>query len=278
MQVFQDIGDIRTARWSDPLVSWGLGPTMGFLHDGHLSLVGRAKDENDCVGVSIFVNPAQFNNPDDLTAYPTNMARDLELLEANGVDLVWTPSALQVYPPSFQTYVDVEQITLPLEGGSRAGHFRGVSTVVSKLFNVFEPQRAYFGQKDAQQALTVQRMVEDLNFNLDVVVCQTIREPDGLALSSRNARLTPASREQSIVLYRALQLARQAWFNGEHSAKALRTLMTDEVGKSPLAQLEYASVANCSTLEEMDHVDGAALFSIAALFEGVRLIDNVRIQ
>ena len=187
MKVYTEISEIRHARWREPGKRWGLVPTMGYLHEGHMSLVRRAHSENDCVGVSIFVNPTQFNHITDLEQYPRDMERDLSMLRAEGVDLVWTPTPNIVYPPNYQTYIDVEQVSKPLEGAARRNHFRGVATVVSKLFNVFQPNCAYFGQKDAQQIIVIKQMATDLNFNLDIVVCPTIREADGLAMSSRTA-------------------------------------------------------------------------------------------
>ena len=275
MEVFEAIADVREARWAEPSSTWGLVPTMGFLHDGHLNLVRRAAADNDHVGVSIFVNPAQFNDASDLTRYPRNLARDLNLLEAAGVDVVWTPTPDLVYPDGYQTYVDVELVTRPLEGEHRMGHFRGVATVVSKLFNVFQPTHAYFGQKDAQQALTVTRMVEDLNFNLAVVVCETSREPDGLAMSSRNANLSADARAQSPRLYEALQAARQAYASGERNAAVLRRLMTKMIAEAPLAAIDYISVADPRTLEEFEQVDSGALVLLAVQFGDVRLIDNI---
>jgi pantoate--beta-alanine ligase len=274
MQVFEAISEIRQVRWRDPVATWGLVPTMGFLHEGHMSLVARAREENERVGVSIFVNPAQFNNPNDLTRYPRNTRRDLELLESAGADLVWMPEPDTVYPDGYQTYVDVEAITRPLEGASRGGHFRGVATVVSKLFNVFEPHRAYFGQKDAQQALTIKRMVDDLNFNLTVEVCDTIRESDGLALSSRNVRLSPQARAEAPCLYKGLEAAQTAFAQGHRDAEHLRSLVRDKVITSTTASLEYVSVADPQTLGELEHAKAGALVSVAADFGDVRLIDN----
>ncbi|MEP7356050.1 MAG: pantoate--beta-alanine ligase, partial [Anaerolineales bacterium] len=203
MQVLTTLPHLRRARL--PLTgSLGLVPTMGFLHPGHLSLVKLARAQNDHVGVSIFVNPTQFGPSEDLSAYPRDLARDLGLLESLGVDLVWTPGAEDVYPPGFQTWVTVEQVTAPLEGKHRPGHFRGVATVVAKLFNAFTPQRAYFGQKDAQQVVVIRRLVSDLNFPVEVVVGPIVREPDGLAMSSRNFYLSPPERQAATVLHRAL--------------------------------------------------------------------------
>ena len=275
MKIFTQIQDIRQERWADAALSWGLVPTMGFLHEGHLSLVRRARAENDRVGVSIFVNPTQFNEQKDLEGYPRDLERDLELLEAEGVDLIWNPTTEIVYPPLFQTHVDVEQITRVLEGAARPGHFQGVTTVVSKLFNVFQPNRAYFGQKDAQQVAVIKRMVQDLNFNLDIVVCPIQREADGLAMSSRNVKLSPEAREQALCLHRALSRATAAYKEGERTGNKLRQMMIDEIEKASLARYDYVSVADPETLAELDTVGDKALFSLAVFVGGVRLIDNM---
>ncbi|MCK6627844.1 MAG: pantoate--beta-alanine ligase [Anaerolineae bacterium] len=275
MNVFSKVSDIRAQRWADPLATWGLVPTMGYLHEGHLALVRRAREENDRVGVSIFVNPIQFNNPNDLTAYPRNMERDLTLLKEAGADLVWTPTPDIVYPPGYQTYVEVEEVTRPLEGAARPGHFRGVATVVAKLFNVFQPQRAYFGQKDAQQVVVIKRMVEDLNFNLEIIVQPTVREADGLAMSSRNARLSPAARESATCLYRALLAAKTAFEQGQRSAESLREAMRAVIEATPLARLDYVSVAHPDTLAELEVIEDRALLSLAVFVDEVRLIDNM---
>ncbi len=276
MKVFSEIDAIRHQRWADPLATWGLVPTMGYLHAGHLALVRRARQENDRVGVSIFVNPIQFNNPGDLAAYPRDTARDLALLEKEGVDLVWMPPPEMVYPPGYQTYIELEAVTRPLEGAARPGHFRGVATVVAKLFNVFQPQRAYFGQKDAQQVAVIQQMVTDLNFNLEIVVCPTVREADGLALSSRNARLSSEARRQAVCLYRALTAAQTALNSGERNAAALRAIMRAEIAAAPLARPDYLSIAHPTTLAELDVVVDRALLSLAVFVDEARLIDNVR--
>jgi pantoate--beta-alanine ligase len=277
MKVYPHIADIRQERWAEPQLTWGLVPTMGYLHEGHLSLVRRARQENERIGVSIFVNPTQFNNPDDLATYPRNLDRDLSLLEEEGVDLVWTPSPEIVYPPGFQTYVEVEQVTAYLEGPSRPGHFRGVTTVVAKLFNVFQPQRAYFGQKDAQQVVVIKRMVQDLNFNLEIVVCPIAREADGLAMSSRNANLSAEAREQATCLYRALSAAKNAFGEGERNAARLRTMMLNIIETADLARPDYVSVAHPDTLQELETVEEHALLSMAVFVGGVRLIDNMLI-
>jgi pantoate--beta-alanine ligase len=275
MKTFPEIDDIRRERWADPLASWGLVPTMGFLHDGHLSLVRRARRENDRVGVSIFVNPTQFNNPADLATYPQDREQDLALLAKEGVDLVWTPSPELVYPPDYQTYVEVEQVTRYLEGPARPGHFRGVATIVAKLFNLFQPQRAYFGQKDAQQVAVIRQMVRDLNFDLAVVACPIVREPDGLAMSSRNTNLSPTARQQATCLYRALSAAREAFEKGERDADRLRALMLEIINSTELAQPDYVSVADPDTLAEVDTVVTHALLSMAVFVDGIRLIDNM---
>ncbi|MBE7471463.1 MAG: pantoate--beta-alanine ligase [Anaerolineales bacterium] len=278
MNVFSKVSDIRAQRWADPLVTWGLVPTMGYLHEGHLALVRRAREENDRVGVSIFVNPIQFNNPNDLTAYPRNMERDLALLKEAGADLVWTPTPDIVYPPGYQTYVEVEEVTRPLEGAARPGHFRGVATVVAKLFNVFQPQRAYFGQKDAQQVVVIKQMVADLNFNLEIVVQPTVREADGLAMSSRNARLSAAARESATCLYRALLAAKTAFEQGQRSAESLRAVTRGVIEATPLTRLDYVSVAHPDTLTELEVVENRALLSLAVFVDEVRLIDNMVIE
>ncbi len=274
MQIVKTITEVRSQRWADPLLTWGLVPTMGALHEGHLSLVRRARAENDRVGVSIFVNPIQFNRRDDLEAYPRQLERDCALLAAEGVDLVWAPDETEVYPAGFQTYVDVEAISKPLEGASRPGHFRGVVTVVSKLFHVFEPQRAYFGQKDAQQVAVIRQMVRDLGFNVDVVVCPILREADGLAMSSRNARLNPEERRAAVVLYRALQAAQKEWDQGHCDAGHLRQTMQHIIEAEPLARIDYVSAADPITLQELEGQAKRALLSMAVFVGPVRLIDN----
>lgn len=275
MFLARTVAEVRAARWSDPVLTWGLVPTMGALHEGHLSLVRRARTENDKVGVSIFVNPIQFNNPDDLAKYPRDLERDYDLLRAGGVDLVWAPEPSEVYPPGYQTYVTVEEVTRPLEGTSRPGHFRGVTTVVAKLFNVFEPTRVYFGQKDAQQAAVIRQMVADLAFNLDVVVCPIVREEDGLAMSSRNTRLNDEERKASTVLYGALFGAAEAWKYGERDAAKLREMMTRLIEGEPLAKIDYISVADPTTLTEIEGEAEHALLSLAVYIGEVRLIDNM---
>jgi len=277
MQVVKQLADVRKLR-AGRAGTWGVVPTMGFLHAGHLSLVDRARIENDQVGVSIFVNPTQFGPTEDLAAYPRDLDRDLELLQQAGADVVWVPDEGEVYPPDFQTYVVVEGVTKPLEGAARPGHFRGVATVVAKLFNVFLPHRAYFGQKDAQQAVVIRQMARDLNFPVDLVICPTVREPDGLAMSSRNVYLTPEQRAAAPVLYRALSAARSVWVNGERDGEHLRQAMRRVLDAEPLAQTEYLSAANPLTLEELGLASTGALLSMAVRIGRARLIDNLLLE
>ncbi len=275
MQILEKIDEVRAVRWVDPLLTWGLVPTMGALHEGHLSLVRRARAENDRVGVSIFVNPTQFDRRADLDVYPRRLEKDCALLAAEGVDVVWAPPEDEVYPPDFNSYVTVETITKPLEGAARPGHFRGVTTIVTKLFHVFEPTRAYFGQKDAQQAAVIRQMVRDLAFNLEVVVCPIVREPDGLAMSSRNVLLGPAERAAALVLSRALMAARAEWDAGRRTADHLRGTMRTIIEAEPLARPDYVSVADPVTLTEIAGDVERALLSLAVFIGQVRLIDNM---
>jgi len=271
------IPDLRRARASLH-GTFGLVPTMGALHEGHLSLVRRARAECDSVGVSIFVNPAQFGSGEDLDRYPRDLDRDLMALQALGVDLVWAPPPQVVYPRAFQTWVTVEEVTGGLEGERRPGHFRGVATVVAKLFNLFTPNRAYFGQKDAQQVTVIRRMAQDLDFPVEIVVCPTVRAPDGIALSSRNSYLSPREREAATVLFRALSAARTEYEGGQRDAGALRAAMKAILDTEPLAHAEYISASDPETLSELDRVDDGVLLSLAVCIGGTRLIDNFLIQ
>lgn len=256
----------------------GLAPTMGYLHEGHLSLVRRARRECASVVVSIFVNPAQFGPHEDLDSYPRDLERDLELLRKEAVDLVWMPTSEIVYPPGFQTWVTVGQVAQPLEGSMRPGHFRGVATVVAKLFNAVQPDLAYFGQKDAQQVAVIRQMTKDLNFNLEIVVCPIQREPDGLALSSRNVYLNPEERRSATVLWRALSAAQEAYRGGQKQAGRLREVMREVLAGEPLASAQYVSCADPETLQELEGaVEGRALLSMAVMIGKTRLIDNMLI-
>ena len=252
----------------------GFVPTMGFLHAGHISLVRRARDECKSVVVSIFINPTQFGPNEDLSKYPRDLDRDLRLLEEAGADLVWTPTPEVMYPPGFQTWVEVQEMTQPLEGAQRPGHFLGVTTVVAKLFNAVQPTKAYFGQKDAQQAAVIRQMVRDLNFPIEIVVCPIVREPDGLAMSSRNVYLDTEQRKAATVLYRALSAAKDAYEKGERDAEKLRRMMKEVIEREPLAQMQYVSCADYDTLQELDKVTGKILLSMAVFIGKTRLIDN----
>jgi pantoate--beta-alanine ligase len=243
MEVFSAIEDIRRLRWADPSAIWGFVPTM--------------------------------NDPKDLETYPIDLDRDLALLKKEGVDLVWMPSQDIVYPSDYETFVEVTQVTTVLEGAARPGFFRGVATVVAKLFNVFQPQRTYFGQKDAQQAIVIKRMVQDLNFNIEVIICPTVREADGLAMSSRNTKLSAAARKEATCLYRALCTAKKLFENGERDAAQLRAVITEVIDSTDMARLDYVSVAHPDTLEELTLIENRALLSLAVFFDTVRLIDNM---
>lgn len=254
----------------------GLVPTMGALHEGHLALVRRAKQENQCLAVSIFVNPTQFSQTDDLSRYPRDLDRDLTLLREEGVDLVYAPSPQEIYPPGFDTWVEPGALADRLEGAARPGHFRGVATVVTKLFNLVRPDRAYFGQKDGQQVLVIQQLVRDLNMGVEVVVVPTVREPDGLALSSRNAYLTPEQRGAASVIHRALARAQELRGQGVSSGEELRSAVRRVLEEEPLVeQIEYVSLAGCGTLEELEVLAGRAMLSVAVRLGQTRLIDNL---
>ncbi|GAB4500962.1 MAG: pantoate--beta-alanine ligase [Anaerolineales bacterium] len=274
MMVVTTLEELRAARslLAAPL---GFVPTMGYLHAGHVSLVERARAECASVAASIFVNPTQFGPQEDLAKYPRNIPGDLRLLEAAGADLVWLPTPEIMYPPDFQTWVNVEGLTAPLEGAMRPGHFRGVTTVVAKLFNAVQPQKAYFGQKDAQQAAVIRRMTRDLNFPVEIVVCPTRREADGLAMSSRNSYLSPAERQAATVLFRALSAAKNAYQAGERRAEALRQTMRKVLAAEPLARPQYVSCADYDSLQEIETaIEGKVLLSLAVFIGATRLIDN----
>jgi len=247
---------------------------MGWLHDGHRALMQRARAENATTVVSIFVNPRQFGDPKDLEQYPRDEPRDLAIAEAEGIDIVFAPGVEEVYPPGSDTTVRVGAIGATLEGAARPGHFDGVATVVAILFDLVGAERAYFGQKDAQQVLVVRQMARDLAIATTVIACPTIREPDGLAMSSRNVHLNAAERAAAPVLHRALLAARDAWAGGERSGYALRDVMQARLATEPLSRVDYVSVADAATLRELDRVDGPALLSLAVRFGTTRLIDN----
>ena len=247
---------------------------MGWLHEGHSALIRRARSENATVVVTIFVNPRQFNEASDYTQYPRNEARDVDQAAADGADLVWAPPVDEVYPPGFDTTVSVGAVARPLEGAARPGHFDGVATVVAILFSLVGAERAYFGQKDAQQVMVIRQMARDLAIGTDVVACPTIREPDGLALSSRNVHLAPDQRAAAPVLHRALLAGRAAFEAGERSGTVVRERMRSVLAEEPLADVEYVSVADGLTLAEVDTIERPALASLAVRFGTTRLIDN----
>ncbi|UCD21969.1 MAG: pantoate--beta-alanine ligase [Chloroflexota bacterium] len=277
MQVVGPIYELRALR-RQLSGTVGFVPTMGYLHKGHLALVKRARVENSTVIVSIYVNPTQFSPREDFGTYPRELNRDLELLREEGVDIVFAPSDDEMYPPEYGSWVDVGEVTERLEGVSRPGHFRGVATVVAKLFNIVQPNRAYLGQKDAQQVVVIKRMAADLNLAIDIVVVPTVRESDGLAISSRNIYLSPEERRAATILFEALTSARQSWQGGENDANKLRKQMTSLIEEEPLAQIDYVSVADAETLEELNVIDRPALASLAVSVGKTRLIDNMPLE
>lgn len=274
MKIVRSIPDLKALRRTWP-GSLGFVPTMGYLHEGHLSLVRRAKVENDLTAVSIFVNPTQFLPHEDFQTYPRDERRDLELLEREGADLVFLPEVRDMYPAGYRTFIEVEGLSSVLEGASRPGHFRGVVTVVAKLFNLMQPTRAYFGQKDAQQVSVIKKMVIDLNLGVEIIVCPTIREKDGLAMSSRNVYLTPEDRRHARILSQALSAARELLLAGERNGDRLRHQIRQIIETVPGVKIDYVSVADPETLVEVEQVTQTALASLAVHFGHVRLIDNI---
>jgi pantoate--beta-alanine ligase len=274
MHVLETVEAVRQVR--SQLGTLGMVPTMGYLHEGHLSLVRKAKQECGAAAVSIFVNPTQFGANEDLSRYPRDLERDLSLLRSVGTDLVFVPSVEEMYPNGFSTFVDLEGVTSVLEGAKRPGHFRGVATVVTKLLNIVQPNRAYFGQKDAQQTIVIRTMVRDLNIPTEIVIEPIVREADGLAMSSRNVYLTPEQRAAAPVLYQALLAAQQRYQQGERNANSLRSGIEQQISSEPLAQIDYVSIAHPWTLQELEQIDEVgALISLAVRFGNTRLIDNI---
>lgn len=257
----------------------GFVPTMGYFHEGHLSLMRQAKIENDFVVVSIFVNPTQFGPNEDFESYPRDLNRDLELCKAQGVDVVFAPTVEEMYPEGYGTYIDCEgSITKGLCGEKRPGHFKGVTTIVGKLFNLVLPDKAYFGQKDAQQVAVIEKMVRDLNFPITIVPCAIVREPDGLAMSSRNVYLNEEERAQALVLHQSLVLAKKRIDLGEKSAKIIEAMIYEHIKSAKNAAVDYIAVVNAVTLEKVEHLEGDVLIALAVKFGKTRLIDNVRIK
>lgn len=258
--------------------SIGLVPTMGKLHEGHASLIERARAETDFVVVSIFVNPTQFSPEEDFERYPRDLGSDTATCKREGVDVVFAPTVDEMYPTGFKTYVTVEELSDALCGTSRPGHFRGVATVVAKLFNQVQPNKAFFGQKDGQQAVILRRMVQDLDMPLEIVVCPTVREEDGVAMSSRNSYLTKEERRQATALFRALSAARRAFEGGQREADKLLAEMKRILTREPLIRVDYAGIVDSETLEPVQWIDRCAFVAVAAYVGRTRLIDNIILQ
>ena len=279
MEVASTVAEMRALRRAY-VGDVGFVATLGYLHEGHVSLLRASREQNEHTVASIFVNPTQFNRPDDFDSYPRDVEGDLAQLREQGVDAVFVPSVEEMYPDGPSTTVEVDEIAERLEGVHRPGHFAGVTTIVSKLFDIVEPTRAYFGKKDAQQLAVIRRMVADLHPNVEIVAMPTIREPDGLAMSSRNARLSPSERKAALVLSKALRLAAERYDGGERNGEAIRSAMLDLIADEPLAyacdvRVDYVSVADTEDLKELDSITADALVSLAVQIGDVRLIDNV---
>ena len=274
MQIARSIPEMKALR-SKCAEAVGFVPTMGYLHEGHLELVRIARRDNPVAVVSIFVNPTQFAPNEDYKAYPRDLERDLSMLERVKTGIVFIPESKEMYADGYNSWVDVLGITDKLEGKARPTHFRGVTTVCNKLFNIVQPHKAYFGQKDAQQALVIRKMVADLNMNLEVVVCPTIREKDGLAMSSRNTYLTASERLSATVLYRSLCLAGDMFASGERNAGVIRKAMAGLISRETAAKIDYVSIADMQSLDEIDTIEGKALVSLAVRLGKPRLIDNI---
>jgi pantoate--beta-alanine ligase len=276
MKVIRTVAELRAALGEEPRPV-GLVPTMGYFHEGHLSLMRAARAANATVVVSLFVNPAQFGPNEDLAAYPRDEKRDLMLAEAEGVDVIFAPSVEEVYPRGFATTVDVGHLTEPLDGAARPGHFKGVTTVVTKLLNMVGPDAAYFGQKDAQQALVIRKLVADLNMPVRIEVCPTVREPDGLAMSSRNAYLDEEERRRAVALSRALRAAEHAVNRGELDAAAVIAAARQELDEAGI-EPEYLELRSASDLTPAERVNGSTLLAVAARVGRARLIDNTMLK
>ena len=274
MQTIERVNQFKTAR-NQLTGTVGFVPTMGALHEGHMALVRNARAENINVIVSIFINPTQFGPSEDFAAYPRNAKRDIEMLQKEGVRIAFMPTPEEIYPEGFNSWVEVKGITDKLEGKARPGHFKGVTTVVAKLLNIVEPDKVYFGEKDAQQLAVIRKMMHDLNIRIQLVALPTVRESDGLAMSSRNARLSPEERKAAAVLWKALGLARSQWEAGQRDASQVRKTMTALIEKEPLAKIDYISIADPQTLDEVDIVGKTALVSMAVYMGKTRLIDNI---
>jgi len=280
MEVLRDAAQMRkrVSALREEGRAIGFVPTMGYLHEGHLSLLRTARRNNPILAVSIFVNPTQFDRQEDLESYPADLEGDLAKAAAEGADLVFVPEQKAMYPDRYATFVEVERLTCRWEGTYRPGHFRGVTTIVAKLFHVVKPHRAYFGQKDYQQACVITRMVRDLDMDIEVVVLPTVREPDGLAMSSRNVNLTPGERRQAPVLYQALGWAADQVRRGERDARGLAEGMRRMIQQGTTATIDYVAVCHPGSLEPLETVEGPAVALLAVRFSKARLIDNLMID
>lgn len=276
MEVVKTIEEVReiVSEWRSQGLTIGLVPTMGFLHEGHQSLIKRSASENDCTVVSVFVNPIQFGPNEDLEAYPRDLNRDMKVVEEAGGDIIFNPDPSEMYPDHFTSFIDTTETTELLCGAVRPIHFRGVCTVVGKLFNIVMPDRAYFGQKDAQQLATVKRFVRDLNFPLDIVACPIIREADGLAKSSRNTYLNPEERKAALILSQSLKKGKEAIDNGERDSQKVISIIRENLEKEPLARIDYVEVVDFENIQRIARIEGETLVAIAVYIGKTRLIDN----
>lgn len=276
MKVVHKISEVREIvnKWKREGLSVGLVPTMGYLHEGHQSLIKKAVEENDRVFVSVFVNPMQFGENEDLASYPRDLEKDTKLCEETGANLIFNPTPEEMYPEGFCSYVDMNLLTKELCGKSRPIHFRGVMTVVSKLFNIVTPNKAYFGMKDAQQLLIIKRMVKDLSFGIEIVGCPIVREEDGLAKSSRNTYLNEEERKAALILYKTINLGKKLLEEGERDSSVLLSKMKENINKEPLAKIDYVEAVDIERIEKVDKIEGTVLVAMAVYIGKTRLIDN----
>lgn len=276
MKIINNIKEIRkqVKDWKNDGLSIALVPTMGYLHEGHESLIKKASEDNDKVIVSIFVNPMQFGINEDLSTYPRNIDKDSDICEKNGASLIFNPSVEEMYTDGFSTFVDLNNLTSGLCGKSRPTHFRGVCTVVSKLFNIVNPDKAYFGQKDAQQLSIIKQMVTDLNFDIEIVSCPIVREADGLAKSSRNTYLSKEERQASTIINKSLKKAKTLIKSGERDSKNVIDFIKNEINKEPLAKIDYVSIVDNNTIKNIKTIEDGSLIAVAVFIGNTRLIDN----
>jgi len=279
-KLFRTVADLREflLPWRRAGKRIGFVPTMGALHEGHLSLVRASKAETDCTVVSIYVNPTQFGPTEDFARYPRNLERDMELLSREGVEAVFAPDDAEMYPPGYNTWVEVKGVSEPLEGKCRPGHFRGVATVVLKLFNIVQPDVTYFGAKDYQQSLVVRQLIRDLNLPIELKVLPTVREPDGLAMSSRNSYLSPDARSRATVLWKSLQKAQDLLAQGERDPQVIQEAMRQIILSVPGTSIDYVALVDPETLSPVSTITGPTLAAVAVRLEGTRLIDNLLLQ